>query len=124
MEEEKQYTPEEIANLEKSRAISDGELLKGGAEYKIVDGEKVLQATPNQLAEIMTPQVKLEYFNKYGDYDFIHKFGNMIYEAVEKDDTYVSEEAKWKVLGLIHDTFKEEGEIIDSIKKYKAKLES
>ena len=34
-EQPKQYTPEEIANLEKSRTISDAELLKGGAEYLI-----------------------------------------------------------------------------------------
>lgn len=41
MEQPKQYTPEEIAQLEKSRTISDAELLEGGAEYKINEkGEK------------------------------------------------------------------------------------
>ncbi|KKU81895.1 MAG: hypothetical protein UY07_C0007G0049 [Parcubacteria group bacterium GW2011_GWA1_47_8] len=39
--EPKQYTSEEIANLEKSRTISDAELLKGGAEYSVDEkGEK------------------------------------------------------------------------------------
>lgn len=42
MEQPKQYTPEEIAQFEKSRTISDAELLKGGAEYAInKEGEKV-----------------------------------------------------------------------------------
>lgn len=41
MEGPKQKTPEEIAALEKSRTISDAELLKGGAEYKVNEkGEK------------------------------------------------------------------------------------
>lgn len=35
------YTPEQIAELEKSRIISDAELLKGGAEYMVDEnGEK------------------------------------------------------------------------------------
>ena len=41
IEQPKQYTPEEIAQLEKSRTISDAELLKGGAEYVVDEkGEK------------------------------------------------------------------------------------
>lgn len=41
IEQPKQYTPEEIAQLEKSRTISDAELLKGGAEYSVNEkGEK------------------------------------------------------------------------------------
>ena len=40
-EQPKQYTPEEIAGLEKSRTISDAELLKGGAQYSVNEkGEK------------------------------------------------------------------------------------
>jgi len=41
MEQPKQYTPEEIVQLEKSRTISDAELLSRGAEYSINEkGEK------------------------------------------------------------------------------------
>jgi len=49
-----QYTPEEIAQLEKSREISDSELLKGGAEYVVGDnGEKaVLLVTEEQKESI------------------------------------------------------------------------
>lgn len=40
-EQPKQYTSEEIAEMEKSRTISDAELLIGGAEYSINEkGEK------------------------------------------------------------------------------------
>lgn len=40
-EQPKQYTPEEIAEIEKSRTVSDAELLKEGAEYEINEkGEK------------------------------------------------------------------------------------
>lgn len=47
---EPEYTPEKIAELEKSRTISDAELLKGGAEYSINEkGEKEnLLATEEQ----------------------------------------------------------------------------
>lgn len=45
----KQLTPEEAAALEKSRTISDAELLKGGAEYVVSeDGGKRLVATEQQ----------------------------------------------------------------------------
>lgn len=51
--EPKQYTPEEIAELEKSRTISDAELLKDGAEYVVGEGgEKQLNATEQQKKEI------------------------------------------------------------------------
>lgn len=45
---------EKIAEIEKSRTISDSELLKGGAEYKINEkGEKImLEATPEQIKSI------------------------------------------------------------------------
>lgn len=49
MEQPKQYTPEEIAQLEKSRTISDAELLEDGAEYTVSkDGEKRLHFTADQ----------------------------------------------------------------------------
>lgn len=45
-EQPKEYTPEEIAKFEKSRTISDADLLRRGAEYKIDDsGEKRLDTT-------------------------------------------------------------------------------
>ncbi len=49
IEQPKQYTPEEIAELEKSRTISDAELFKGGAEYEVdKEGKKLLMATEKQ----------------------------------------------------------------------------
>ncbi len=52
-EKPKQYTPEEIAEMEKSRTISDAELLKGGAEYIVSEeGEKVLHATEEQINQV------------------------------------------------------------------------
>lgn len=53
MEQPKQYTPEEIAQLEKSRTISDAELLKGGAEYAVNEkGEKRLEVSKKQLSRL------------------------------------------------------------------------
>lgn len=44
-----QYTPEQMAELEKSRAISDGGLLEEGAEYTFNEkGERALIATQEQ----------------------------------------------------------------------------
>lgn len=46
-------TPEEQAKLEKSRTISDAELLKDGAWYVInEDGEKILKVNDYQIAEL------------------------------------------------------------------------
>ncbi|MBI5400745.1 MAG: hypothetical protein HZB12_01345 [Candidatus Yonathbacteria bacterium] len=52
--EPKQYTPGEIAQLEKSRTISDAELLKSGAEYMVgPEGqEPVLNPTNEQIARL------------------------------------------------------------------------
>lgn len=47
MNMEKPKTPEEIVGIEKSRAISDVELLKGGAEY-VVNEEERLDVTEKQ----------------------------------------------------------------------------
>lgn len=55
-EQPKQYTQEEIAALEKSRAISDIELLKGGAKYTL--GEKVGD-DGNKKLEISDLQLKI-----------------------------------------------------------------
>jgi len=55
-EQPKQYTPEEIAEMEKSRTISDAELLKGGAEYSINEkGEK---------ENLLVTEEQKEYFSK------------------------------------------------------------
>lgn len=50
----KQYTPEEITRLEKSRTISDAELLKDGAEYMVgPEGqEPVLNPTDEQILHL------------------------------------------------------------------------
>ena len=51
----KQYTNEEIAGMEKSRTISDAELLKGGAEYVLEgddSGKHILEITDNQYIKI------------------------------------------------------------------------
>jgi hypothetical protein len=48
-EPSKQFSPEEIAQIEKSRTISDADLLKGGAGYNITEnGDKTLHATESQ----------------------------------------------------------------------------
>jgi hypothetical protein len=53
--------PEEIAKIEKGRAISDAELLKNGAEYKINEkGEKRLDATDEQIEEARKEFIKEE----------------------------------------------------------------
>ena len=46
-----EYSPRQMADFEKSRAISDAELLKTGANYEINEatGEKELTATPEQI---------------------------------------------------------------------------
>lgn len=49
IENPKQYTSEEIAKMEKSRTLSDAEILKHGAEYKIDEaGNKRLEITKIQ----------------------------------------------------------------------------
>lgn len=56
-EQQKHYTPEEVAELEKSRTISDAELLKDGAEYVVGYGREKedLLATEKQ-KEAMSSQ--------------------------------------------------------------------
>ena len=52
-EQPKQYTPKEIAEMEKSRTSTDTELLKGGAEYVVdEEGEKRLKMTSGQLEQL------------------------------------------------------------------------
>jgi hypothetical protein len=50
-ENEQVYTPEQLEQ-EKTRTISDAELLKGGAEYREVDGQKILNLTAEQIEQI------------------------------------------------------------------------
>lgn len=55
------YTPEQIAELEKSRTISDAELLKGGAEYVVDEkGEKRLEITKKQLEGKAPDRIEME----------------------------------------------------------------
>ncbi|MDO8429898.1 MAG: DUF4116 domain-containing protein [bacterium] len=51
--ESKQYTPTEMAKLEKDRTLSDAEFLKEGAEYKVREGgKKELELTEDQIERI------------------------------------------------------------------------
>lgn len=69
MEQPKQYTPEEIAEFEKSRTISDAELLKGGAEYAVnEDGEKRLVSTKKQTKEFEQEFKEEERREEIGNY--------------------------------------------------------
>jgi len=45
------YTPEEL-KMEESRAVSDAELLKGGAEYEDHEGKKLLNPTEEQIESL------------------------------------------------------------------------
>lgn len=57
------YTPEQIAELEKSRTISDAELLKGGAEYVVDEKEeKRLEITKKQLEGKAPDRIEMEKF--------------------------------------------------------------
>jgi len=52
-ESPKKYTQKEMAEIEKSRALSDAELLKGGAEYRINEKEeKLLIPTKEQKKQV------------------------------------------------------------------------
>ncbi len=59
IETPKQPTPEEQAKIEAERTLSDAELIKGGAEYKIdEEGKKRLEVTADQ---IETAREEMEY---------------------------------------------------------------
>ena len=81
-EQPKQYTPKEIAEIEKSRTISDAELLKGGAEY-VVDEEKMvgqlIVPTEEQIRNIHLEMMKMrsEVENKAYDKLFSYVLENM-----------------------------------------------
>ena len=70
--EPKQYTPEEIAQLEKSRTISDAKLLKDGAEYSVNEkGDKAIILTEEQKKALhdsmeFSPK-RMEIYSKYID---------------------------------------------------------
>lgn len=58
-EQPKQYTPEQIAEMEKSRTISDAELLGGGAEYVVDEkGEKSMETTVEQKQILEVTQIE------------------------------------------------------------------
>jgi len=54
IENPKKPTPEEIAEIEKSRTLSDAELLKGGAKYDVDEetGDTRIKTTEEQIEEI------------------------------------------------------------------------
>lgn len=87
-EQPKQYTPEEIAQLEKSRTISDAELLKGGAEYEVNErGETSITPTAEQFNMMHERFVKEEGFLKERQKIFEERayFYNTVSEYVGKD---------------------------------------
>lgn len=99
MEQPKQYTPEEIAELEKSRTISDAELLKDGAEYKVdekgekmlvIDKEHTIRSEHDKMfnAEMVKPFVSgiEEFFRKGGtEVDFRNEFQQKILDKANAE---------------------------------------
>jgi hypothetical protein len=66
------YSPEQQEALEGQRTISDAELVKGGAKWKIrTDGKKTLQITPEQAAEAREEKEGLA--DTLGTYIRMHK---------------------------------------------------
>ncbi|MBI5817319.1 MAG: hypothetical protein HZB09_02740 [Candidatus Yonathbacteria bacterium] len=64
-EKPKQYTPEEIAEMEKSRTISDAELLKGGAKHMVGgDGNKRLEVSDLQLKTLINREERKNRINE------------------------------------------------------------
>ncbi|OGD56410.1 hypothetical protein A2V71_04750 [Candidatus Berkelbacteria bacterium RBG_13_40_8] len=45
------FTPDQL-EMEKSRTVSDADFIKGGAEYKDINGQKVLEPTSKQIEKI------------------------------------------------------------------------
>jgi hypothetical protein len=80
--EEQKLTPEEQAKLEKSRALSDAELLKGGAEYVVDEnGEKRLEVTKDQPYELRKRK-KLE----EASVEFVNEAGSLLRKALDDVD--------------------------------------
>src|SRR3989344_5223073 len=77
-EKPNQPTPEEIAEMEKSRTISDAELLEDGAEYVVdEEGEKILHTTDEQkkkLHGIIEFSPKKEKYYKYINKDEVEEY--------------------------------------------------
>jgi hypothetical protein len=98
MNQEK-YTPQEVANLEKSRAISDAQLLKDGAEYVINDkGEKELKAT---ISEKRTIAGAKDYTEEDGEAVAVKKIQNRLKELETKLTTEKYPHKGWSYRGGI-----------------------
>jgi hypothetical protein len=94
------YTPEEL-RMEKSRAESDAELIKGGAEYEKRDGKDVLNLTEEQVESLRTESADAIFskiLEESGDSDAIETAGrniesreNRVYAALEGAVYWASE---------------------------------
>ncbi len=88
----KQYTKEEIAELEKSRTISDAELLKNGAEYMIGDnGEKELLVNNKQKDAAMRDMYSASVSNTFERDEFARELikGGASYIENEKGERHL-----------------------------------
>lgn len=89
-EQPKQYTLEEIAELEKSRTISDAELLKGGRYSFNEEGEKILNPTKEQIEKI---HKKLEADLKEGGIEQNQENAKFISDAIRNKEAFFENEA-------------------------------
>ena len=111
----KQPSPEEMAKIEKERALSDAELLKGGAEYKIDEKEnKRLDPTAEQIVKIKQEKWAEGFVDKsvFMSNDIIIGFdrasGLYKIKHIEKGDTVkLLDDKNYLVLGFTHATEKE-----------------
>lgn len=100
MTEPKMPTPEEMAKIEKSRTISDAELLKEGAEYTVDDGDKKrLELTEKQKREI-----KINMEEEAYQEELIEEFANRVLPGGQNPSFYadmsqkIRETTQWKTI--------------------------
>jgi len=103
-------SPEEMAKIEKERALSDAEILKGDAEYKFSEkGKKRLEATDEQIEEAKremdrdleskTEQAKIEQKLNPQNVEFALKIGKPVEVKVKRTSGKV--ENDWIVVGIV-----------------------
>lgn len=100
----KKYSRKEIAKISKIRTISDAELLKGGAEYK-VDKElrNILDVTKEQKEEIFKDS---EIYNESDFFTEIEKGNTLSLRALfEKHRELINEDLVLKIIELHPDMY-------------------
>ena len=126
MEGEKQYTPEEMAELEKSRAINDAELLKDGAEYKVDEkGNKHLEVTEQHIGTAIEFHNDIELAEKYCTKEFLGKMKHILIRSVHENPE-LDPEYKSKYCTMLDDVFTHTKIeiLVESALLYKEKLRS